>query len=431
MTHPDLLSDVRAAACVPLVTRGQTIGAIWAGRKTGFAAEEVHLLTAISDMAANAIQRAALHEETVRRVEQLQALQTIDRAITASLDLRISLNVVLEQTLAQLRAAAVGVLLYDPRALSLNYAAGRGFRARNYEHSRVRLGEGQVGRAALEKRVIHVADIARCDPPFVRLPLLTNEDFVSYAVAPLISKGQLKGALEIFQRAPFQPDDEWLNFLEALARQAAIAIDNAQLFDSLQQSNLELSLAYDTTIEGWSRALDLRDKETEGHTLRVTEMTLRLARVAGMTEDELVHVRRGALLHDIGKMGVPDSILLKPDKLTDEEWVAMRKHPTYAYELLLPIAYLRPALDIPYCHHEKWDGSGYPRGLKGEQIPLAARLFAVVDVWDALRSDRPYRQGWLEEKVFEYIKAGSGTHFDPNAVELFLRVMKEDTQGAG
>jgi len=213
--------------------------------------------------------------------------------------------------------------------------------------------------------------------------------------------------------------------MEALAGQAAIAIDNATLFDDLQRSNVELALAYDTTLEGWSRALDLRDKETEGHTQRVAEMTLKLARAMGFSEDELVQVRRGALLHDIGKMGVPDAILLKPGKLTDEEWEIMRRHPVYAYKLLRPIAYLRPALDIPYFHHEKWDGTGYPRGLKGAQIPLAARLFAVVDVWDALRSDRPYRRGWPEEKVRDHIRSLAGTHFDPQVVEEFLSLRDE------
>ncbi|MHB8776620.1 MAG: HD domain-containing phosphohydrolase [Anaerolineales bacterium] len=198
--------------------------------------------------------------------------------------------------------------------------------------------------------------------------------------------------------------------------------------ENLQHSNMELKLAYDSTIEGWSHALDLRDKETEGHSQRVTVMTLKLARASGMAEAELVHVRRGALLHDIGKMGVSDQILLKPDKLTDEEWVAMRKHPTFAFELLSPITYIRPALDIPYCHHEKWDGTGYPRGLKGEQIPLAARLFAIVDVWDALHSDRPYRQGWPNEKIINHIKSLSGTHFDPKAVDLFLNMLVELTK---
>ncbi|MDP2776746.1 MAG: HD-GYP domain-containing protein, partial [Anaerolineales bacterium] len=203
------------------------------------------------------------------------------------------------------------------------------------------------------------------------------------------------------------------------------AIDSAQLFEDLQISNTDLLNAYDKTIEGWSHALDLRDKETEGHTQRVTEITLRLAKAMGIGAAELVHIRRGGLLHDIGKMGVPDSILLKPGKLTDEEWVAMRKHPQLAFELLSPIAYLRDALDIPYCHHERWDGTGYPRGLKGEQIPLAARLFAIVDVWDALRSDRPYRQRWPNEKAINHIKSLSGTHFDPKAVDLFLNLVVE------
>lgn len=148
-----------------------------------------------------------------------------------------------------------------------------------------------------------------------------------------------------------------------------------------------------------------------------------LTRAAKISEEKLAHWRRGALLHDIGKMNVPDHILLKPDKLTDEEWIVMRKHPTFAYELLSPIDYLRPALDIPYCHHEKWDGTGYPRGLKGKQIPLTARIFAVVDVWDALRSNRPYRKAWGVEKVRKHIKSLAGTHFDPMAVDLFLKMV--------
>jgi len=237
---------------------------------------------------------------------------------------------------------------------------------------------------------------------------------------PLITKGNVVGVLEVYHRAPYEANDEWRTFLETLAGQVAIAVDSAQLFESLQRANADLVLAYDATIEGWSRALDLRDKETEGHTLRVTEITLRLAHAMGIPEDEHVHIRRGALLHDIGKMGVPDAILLKPGPLTEDEWAIMRRHPQHAYDMLAPISYLRPALDIPYCHHEKWDGTGYPRGLKGEAIPLAARLFAVVDVWDALRSDRPYRPAWPEEKVREHTRAGVGTHFDPQVAETFL-----------
>lgn len=184
-------------------------------------------------------------------------------------------------------------------------------------------------------------------------------------------------------------------------------------------------MAYDATIEGWSRALDLRDKETEGHTQRVAAMTIDLARALRISNAELVHIRRGALLHDIGKMGVPDAILHKPGPLTDEEWVIMRKHPQLAYDMLSPIEFLRPALHIPGSHHEKWDGTGYPRGLSGEQIPLAARIFAIVDVWDALNSDRPYRDAWPQDKTLEHIRSETGTHFDPHIVDVFLKEISE------
>jgi putative two-component system response regulator len=187
----------------------------------------------------------------------------------------------------------------------------------------------------------------------------------------------------------------------------------------------ELLVAYDKTIEGWSRALDLRDKETEGHTERVTEMTIQLARNAGFTEEALKHIWRGGLLHDVGKLGIPDAILLKTDDLTKAEWEIMCMHPVYAYEWLSHIEYFQPALDIPYCHHEKWDGTGYPRGLKGEEIPLAARLFAIVDVWDALTSDRPYRKAMSPDDAWEYIKSQTGKHFDPQTFELFSNVFSK------
>ena len=191
----------------------------------------------------------------------------------------------------------------------------------------------------------------------------------------------------------------------------------------IQALNAELLIAYDETLEGWARALDLRDQNTEDHSVRVVDVTMELARMMGIPEADLVHVRRGALLHDIGKMGIPDAILLKPGPLTEEEWRVMRKHPIFAYDLLSNIPFLRPALDIPCHHHEKWDGSGYPRGLSGDRIPLAARIFTVVDVWDALSSDRPYRKKWAKRKIVEYIRTEAGTHFDPEIVKLFLKMI--------
>jgi putative nucleotidyltransferase with HDIG domain len=366
-----------------------------------------------------AIQRKQAEERIQRQVERLAALRNIDMAIMASLDLRAILYVLLDQVTSQLRVDAADVLLINPHSQTLEYAAARGFKTNVSVRSRMRLGEGYAGRAALERRTLSIPDITAVDD-FTHAPLLTGDLFISYYAVPLITKGWVKGVLEVFHRSPLDPDPEWLEFLEALAAQAAIAIDNTSLFDDLQRSNVELSLAYDTTLEGWSRALDLRDKETEGHTQRVTEVTMRLARAIGVSEAELVHLRRGALLHDIGKMGIPDSILLKPGPLTDWEWDIMRRHPVYAYELLSPISFLRPALEIPHYHHEKWDGTGYPSGLKGEQIPQAARIFAIADVWDALRSDRPYRLAWPEEKVREHILSLSGTHFDPKVVAAFM-----------
>jgi putative nucleotidyltransferase with HDIG domain len=193
----------------------------------------------------------------------------------------------------------------------------------------------------------------------------------------------------------------------------------------LENAQIELEQAYNATLEAWSRLLDLRDNDTEGHSQRVTAMTLRLARALGLSAAELVHIQRGALLHDIGKMGVPDAILHKPGPLDDAEWSVMRKHPVYAYETLSGIPFLAQALDIPHYHHEKWDGTGYPRGLKGEQIPLAARIFAIVDIWDALRSDRPYRKGWPEERVRQHIRDLAGAHLDPNIVDVFLELSSE------
>jgi putative nucleotidyltransferase with HDIG domain len=262
---------------------------------------------------------------------------------------------------------------------------------------------------------------AQDDPRFNSQLSIAAFQLRSILCAPLKIKNELIGVIYVENRARagiFQESE--LGMIKAFADQAAVAIDNAQLFENLQASNRELQDAYQATLEGWVQALDMRDKETEGHTQRVTILTERLARAMGVEGDALINIIRGALLHDIGKMAIPDGILLKPDKLTDEERALIQKHPQYAYDMLKRIDFLLPAIDIPYCHHEKWDGTGYPRGLKGEEIPFAARIFPVIDVWDALISDRPYRKGYPQAEVLELIKADSGKHFDPRVVEAFL-----------
>lgn len=402
---------------------GSRIGVIQViNGKRPFDRVDLEVLEVLCSQSGQALINAHLHKEAERRLSYLQALRNIDIAIAGSLDLKITLDLFVEQVMSQLKLDAVNVLLLNPHLLTLDYASGRGFISNALRHTHLRLGEGLAGRAALERQVMHIPNLTDLPNDLIRSPHFHEEGFVSYFAAPLISKGQIKGVLEAFHRTCLEPSTEWLDFLETLAGQAAIAVDNASLFSDLQRSNTELSLAYDTTIEGWSCALDLRDKETEGHTNRVTELTVRLACEMGIQDSDLVHVRRGSLLHDIGKMGIPDSILLKPGPLTDEEWVIMRKHPVYALELLSKIPYLRPALDIPYYHHEKWNGTGYPAKLKGEAIPLVARVFAIADVWDALRSDRPYRPGWPKEKARKHILDQSGEHFDPQVVEVFRQM---------
>jgi PAS domain S-box-containing protein/putative nucleotidyltransferase with HDIG domain len=366
-----------------------------------------------------------LFAESQRRLRQVEALRLIDLAISASMDLRTTLNVLLRYVESLLGVDASAILLFNSALQQFQFSAGRGFHTTDIEHASVRLGTSFAGRAASERKTISLSSdlAAQVDSDFLKM--YQREGFLAYSGVPLIAKYEIKGVMEVYHRSPHQPESEWLNLLETLANQAAIAIDNAQLFNGLQQSNIELALAYDATIAGWSRAMDLRDKETEGHTQRVADLTLKLARAMSISESQLTHIRRGALLHDIGKMGVPDNILLKADQLTDEEWEKMRKHPEFAYEMLSSIRYLQPALDIPYCHHEKWDGTGYPRSLKGEEIPIAARIFAVVDVWDAITNDRPYRKAWPHERAREYIQEQSGKYFDPHIVEVFLNLISD------
>ncbi len=363
-------------------------------------------------------------EDRIRlQVRRLAALRDIDSAISSNLDLTVTMGMFLEHVVAQLGVDAAEVLLLDEKGDALVVASARGLQPEALA-SVYPLNGSFAGRAALERQVLSVCDLAapsaQGSPGTPLPPEVAAAGFRSYFAAPLVSKGVAVGVLEVFARTPMRPHGEWMDFLETLAGQAAIAVDNRLLFESIQRSNRFLEEAYDTTLEGWSRALELRDEETQGHTARVAELTMRLARAAGLPEEELVHVRRGALLHDIGKMGIPDGILLKPGPLSEEEWAVMRRHTTYAHELLSPVAFLGAALDIPYCHHERWDGTGYPRGLRGEAIPLAARVFSVVDSWDALSHDRPYRSAWPEDKVRAYLQEKAGSHYEKRLVDLFL-----------
>ncbi len=413
---------LRSGLWVPVQSHRNLLGilGVLSRRTSAFSLKDERLLMQFANQTAVAIQNARLFTETERRLHHVQALRQVDVAIASGLELRAILNVLLEQTQSQLGVDAGAVLLLNPHTQRLEHTSSRGFKTRIVEKPRSVMFGGYLDRVLRDRQRLTFPDLVRSAVVPDQADLITAEGFAAHFALPLVFRGSVKGVLEIYHRSPLNPSDEWMEYLEALAGQAALAIDNLELLGQLQRSNAELMQAYDATIEGWSRALDLRDRETEGHSQRVTIMTTDLAQALGINAADLIHIRRGALLHDIGKMGVPDSILLKAGPLDPVELASMRRHPELAFEMLSPIAFLKPALDIPYCHHERWDGTGYPRGLKGEQIPLAARLFAVVDAWDALCSDRPYRLAWREEDVRRHIRQEAGHQFDPQVVAAFL-----------
>jgi len=358
-----------------------------------------------------------------RRLHQMERLMEINLTLTSTLELDQVLERIIVNAVEMLECEAGSILLYDREKGCLSFVAATGSDSRKLARIPVPM-VGSLAGEIFRKNQPLIAEQAATDPRHdVLVEKQVNFHTRSLLGVPMRIQERVTGVLEALNKkgGPFTQED--VDLLSAIASQAAVAIENAQLVHALQE-------AYETTLEGWATALDLRDKETEGHTRRVTERSVWLGEQMGLDEETLEHLRQGALLHDIGKMAIPDSILLKPDRLSPEEWTVMRQHPQHAYRMLAPITYLRPALDIPYCHHEKYDGSGYPRGLKGREIPLGARIFSVVDVWDALTSDRYYRKAWPEDETAAYIREQAGKSFDPAIVRTFLDGIQAAGQGA-
>lgn len=418
---------INSVLLIPVFFESNLLGvaALYSREKNAFNHEDEQDISALSNSLAVAIENKRNQEHVQTQLNRLQVLHSIDLAINTNSDIRDTLTTIIRNINDEMNVDAVDVILFNRFSLTYEFACGTGFLSRFNEPENGRLRTLPAEKVIMHRRMIHGEGDSGEGLPEGYLPLWKKEGFKEYWGLPLFSRGEVKGVLEVYKRSIFNPDLEWMAFLETMAGQVAIAIDSSEMVEGLQRSNIDLRVAYDATIEGWSRALDLRDNETENHTLRVVETTLELASIMGINNEDLIHIKRGALLHDIGKMGVPDMILHKPGPLTEDEWAIMRRHPQFAYDMLSPIGYLHRALDIPSCHHEKWDGTGYPRGLKGEQIPFAARIFAVIDVWDALRSDRPYRNAWPEEKVVDYLKEQSGKHFDSDVVRMFLELLQK------
>ena len=401
--------------------------------------ENYRLFSSIGDQIGVAIERARLYEQAKeQRTREQQILLGHGQMLLGEHNLQTILDQTIKVVSDVLQVEYATLALVAPDGKMYSIRAGLGFPSKKIQET----VEFQVSdNSAISKSIRTKMPVIIPDVNLeIRLKTYTADHDVkltSLLIVPMLMGEEALGGIAVYSQSPRQWSEDEIRLLSLLANQTAIAIENTRLFEAehtarkhaevlhmqtIQQAQ-DLTLAYETTIEGWSRALDLRDKETEEHTLRVTNLTLQLAQAFGVSDTELKHIRRGALLHDIGKMGIPDTILHKSGALSDEERAMMRQHPQLAYEMLSPIAYLLPALDIPYCHHEKWDGTGYPRGLTGGEIPLAARIFAVVDVFDALTSNRPYRPAWTTKKALEHIREQAGMHFDPQIVNAFLRLI--------
>ena len=418
-----MIPDGLAGACVPIRTGQDFAGVLFASVQHPREIRENHirLLTTVAEIAGNAIHRMRLHEQTQHRASQLAAVNALGHVLSETRhlpEIYRRITRAMFELLPDIAAVLIALFDAEHQVITCAYGVSDGEPIDPHTLPSIPLeppGFGAQSEAIHTRRPVIVGDLRERYEHTQSVVAIGSPQPQSALFVPMLSKGHVIGVIQAqsYTTNRFTPADA--EMIDLVANAAASEIENVRLFANLAD-------AYDETIEGWAQALDLRDKETQGHTRRVVEQTVQLARAMGIPEEEIPHVRRGALLHDIGKMGIPDAILLKPGPLNDKEWETMRLHPSYAYKLLAPIAYLRDALDIPYYHHEKWDGTGYPRGLKGEAIPLVARIFALVDVWDALCSDRPYRAAWPQERAQQYIREQAGIHFDPQVVEVFLRL---------
>jgi putative nucleotidyltransferase with HDIG domain len=422
LDFPEILNS-HSLLCTPLVVREQRIGYLLISRNEIIEFEDRKAFEAIADIASNAIYRSTTFEKMKEDVQRLDALHKIDLALSVHLDGSLIVDTLFQQLDNSLKPKAIYFYLLDNELKILHLLKNKGAAIHFDDH--LLIGKSLAGTAVLLKSAIQIADLSLNEEIEENKFNIQKEDRTTYYGFPLIANNKVRGVLELFFTLNNQLDKDWQKFIQIICDQVAIALDDVDLVENLKEINQELALAYDMTIEGWSHALDLRDKETEGHSKRVTDLAIQLARAVGVDDIDLIQIKRGSLLHDIGKMGVPDGILLKPGPLSDEERQIMQRHPQYAYEMLCSIDYLKKAIEIPFCHHENWDGTGYPRKLKGVEIPLSARIFSIVDVWDAITSDRPYRLAWSKDKAINYLRENAGKQFDPQIIKVFFRMIKK------
>ena len=420
--------DYPTIVLTPIMNNDQVIGIIHVVFNSNKppTPEDLSFLTRAANIVAICLKKAYLLQYSEAHVKKLSSLQRVQQIILENLSLPTTMDMMVDQVVTELDVDAVNILYLHPGLKTLRLISQKGFRQKVFRDSGLEIGEGLAGRAVETKSIIHIRDLSNSPDQINRSLEFSTEKFVTYFGVPLLVKNRLVGVLEIFNRSMLEPEAYWLDLLKLIAGLVAIAIDLQNLTNDLEKSRKKIAEAFDGVIMGWATALELRGIESEGHARRTQDLTSRLAIKIGISGTSLDDIKRGALLHDIGKMGIPDDVLLKGSLLNAEEMKLIGRHPVDAYELLKSVDGLKEILDIALYHHERWDGKGYPYGIEGEEIPLSARIFAVVDVWDAMQTDRPYRKAYSRTEALHHLEEQAGKHFDPKVLRVFIEMLEED-----
>lgn len=410
-------------AFIPLSSGQKSFGLLVLDRQQDYSENEKLVFLVITDMLTTALEHASLFKRTETQLHRMESLHTIDQAITGVFDLNIINNLIIQEAIKNLRADAISILHLNRLTNTLDCVETAGFKTQHIKGARIPISTSIAGKVLLDRKNAMIPDLTHEKTALFVNRRFHDDNFQAYFAAPLIVKGEPQGVLELFFKKYFYPDEDWVSFFNILSAQAALAYDTCRTFKELQKIKHNLSDSYQSALSTLTRSLELVEVESPGHAQRVASATLNLAKKLGVQKDALANIERGALLHDIGKIGILDEILLKKGDLNKAEWAQIKRHPEIAFELLSGVRLLRDALEIPYCHHENWDGSGYPRGLKGDEIPVAARIFAVIDSFDAIQSDRPYRKGKSREEAINFLINQKGKRFDPVIVDKYLSTM--------
>lgn len=421
--------EIGPALFVPMQDKDDLIGILFAARRKGkdsqdFSESELRLISAVSELAGTAIHRVRMSKKARVQLRRTQSLHAIDSTISGSFDLQQVLKTILSTTCTELRVEAAAIAILNHETMALEYQAVHGFTWNDLKLPRIQLPRSLAAEAVMNQKTIHVMGMADHENAN-HFPFSPREKLRDYYAAPIIAKGKILGILEVFSGDSVHTDQDWYDYLETLAGQASLAIDNLTLFESIQATNHQLRITYDHTIEAWSRSIDLHCGEPEGSSIMLAELTIAIATRMEITGKELIDLRRAALLHDIGEANLPDSVLKKTKPLTATERKQIEQHPLVGYEIVNRIDFLRGAAELIRAHHERWDGSGYPDRLRSTDIPIGASILAVADVWMALLSNRPWRAQWTAEQIIDHFTQNKGVLFDPNICDLSITLFHE------